>query len=176
MFAKKQGRGAVPATVMGGHDAATGRALRGDELRNHVDGKRRLVAQGDERAVERAGKLLQGGHADPNRRSHALGPRGIVRDEHRMAGEHRADFFGMGAQHHDDGPRGRGEGGFDGAEHQRLAVDDEQLLWRAHPRGFPGRQDHGAETERIQGRRRRLSARFHRWFPSRARSKVSRIT
>ena len=112
-----------------------------------IDGKRRLVAQGDEGGVERAGKLPQGGDAGAQGRGHALGPRGIVDDQHREPGEDRADFFRMGAEHDDDRPGGRGERGLDGADKEGFPVEQQELFRRAHPGGLAGGQDYGAETK-----------------------------
>ena len=153
IFRKKQGGRTVPAAVVRGNDAATGGALGRDELRDGVGGKCGLIAEGDERGVELPGELLEGCHADANRGSHALRPSRILGDEHRQPGEQWADFFRVRTEHDDDRPRGRSERGFDGADEQRLAVDDEELFRRAHARRFPGSENHGAEPEVFAARK-----------------------
>src|SRR4051794_9700463 len=52
MFAEKQRGRTVPAIVVCRNDAATGGLLRRDELCDRVGGKRRLVAQRDQRRVQ----------------------------------------------------------------------------------------------------------------------------
>ena len=55
----------------------------------------------------------------------------------------------MSPEHHDDGPGGGGEGGFDGPKEERLAVDEQELFRRAHARRFARGENHGAETKRF---------------------------
>ena len=144
---KKRGRGVAPA-IARGDDAAPGAALRREQLRNRSGGKRRLIAERDERGVEPAGELAQRGDAGANRRGHAFGPGGIFRHEHGQAREHGTDFFGVCTEHHDDRPGGRRERGLDRAYEQRATADFEQLLRRAHARRGAGGEDDGAETKR----------------------------
>ena len=151
MCAEKQSGRTVAAAVVGGSDAATGAALGRDEARDGVGGKRRLVAERDEGAVESARKLAERGDAGADRRGHAFGPGGAVGDEHGQAGEDGADFFGVRAEHDDDGPGGGGEGGGDGADDERLAVEFEELFGRAHARRSTRGEDDGAEAERRSG-------------------------
>jgi len=148
VFAKKKGGGTVTSVVVRGGDAAAGGALGGDELGYDLGRKRGLVAEGDERAVEGAGKLAERGHTGSNRGGHPLGPGGAVGDQHGHAGEQGADFFGVGTEDHHDRPGRRGEGGFDGTHDEWLAVHEEELLRRAHTRRGAGGEDHGAEAER----------------------------
>ncbi len=59
MLAEEERGCGIAAVVMRGDDAAAGGALTLDEARDDVGGERGLVAEGDERGVERAGELLQ---------------------------------------------------------------------------------------------------------------------
>ena len=147
MFAEKQGGRTVSARVMRGHDATTRSVVRRDELRDRVGGKRGLITERDHDPVERTGELADRRHTGADRGRHALGPRGAVRDEHGQVREDGADFLRVGAEHDDDRPSGRREGGVDGADDERLAIEREELFRSPHARRLTGGEDHRGETK-----------------------------
>ena len=128
MCAQQQRRRAVARGVAGGYNAATGGMLGSEKLRDYRGVKGGLVAEGDERGLERAGELPKGGNASTNGCGHTLGPSSVFDDDHRQSGEGGPDFFGVGTQDNDDRPGPGSECGLRGAGYERLAVEKKELL------------------------------------------------
>jgi hypothetical protein len=97
--------------------------LGGEQLCDHRGVKSWLIAKCDDRGIEGARKLAEGGDAGADGRGHALGPSGVFDVEYGQAGERGADFLGVGAEDDDDRPGTGGERGLGGADDEGLAVE-----------------------------------------------------